>query len=91
MLFIQPPVSLHGQLYFREWFYYLGYTVPNFDQMENNRICLQVNWNRDPKFIDAFEKGMTGKLVGILKLFAEYCSMNEKENAFYSFRKRNVC
>merc|ERR1719361_564919 len=28
-----PPASLHGQLYFREWFYLLSYTVENFDKM----------------------------------------------------------
>jgi len=56
----KPPMSLHGQLYFREWFYYLSYTVPNFDKMEGNPLCLQVDWEMDAAKIQQFKEGRTG-------------------------------
>ena len=30
---VQPPVSLHGQLLWREFFYCVGANTPNFDKM----------------------------------------------------------
>uniref|UniRef100_A0A6S9LDJ6 Cryptochrome/DNA photolyase FAD-binding domain-containing protein n=1 Tax=Heterosigma akashiwo TaxID=2829 RepID=A0A6S9LDJ6_HETAK len=44
-----PPVSLHGQLLWREFFYLCGYTVPNFGKMEGNPICKQVPWAEGPE------------------------------------------
>ena len=38
----KPPVSLVGQLYWREWFYTVGHVTPNFDKMEGNPISKQV-------------------------------------------------
>lgn len=38
----QPPVSLHGQLLWREFFTSCGYATPNFDRMEGNPICRQI-------------------------------------------------
>lgn len=36
-----PPVSLHGQLLWREYFYFYSYCTPNFDKMEvSNFPCL---------------------------------------------------
>ena len=32
----QPPVSLHGQLLWREFFYCVGANTPNFDKMVGN-------------------------------------------------------
>ncbi|KAK7491461.1 hypothetical protein BaRGS_00017290 [Batillaria attramentaria] len=37
----QPPVSLHGQLLWREMFYTVGAGTPNFDRMEGNPVCRQ--------------------------------------------------
>ncbi len=37
-----PPVSLLGQLYWREFFYLVGYSTPHFDRMAGNPICMQV-------------------------------------------------
>ncbi|KAI8905365.1 FAD binding domain of DNA photolyase-domain-containing protein [Powellomyces hirtus] len=39
-----PPVSLLGQLYWREFFYAVAAHTPNFDRMEGNPLCLQVPW-----------------------------------------------
>ena len=38
----QPPVSLLGQLYWREFYYTCAYNNENFAQMEGNPICKQV-------------------------------------------------
>ncbi len=43
--FTQPPCSLLGQLYWREFFYCASFGFPNFHQMKGNPVCKQVNWN----------------------------------------------
>ncbi|KAF8400694.1 hypothetical protein HHK36_013994 [Tetracentron sinense] len=37
-----PPVSLVGQLLWRDFFYTVAFGTPNFDQMKGNRICKQL-------------------------------------------------
>lgn len=39
-----PPVSLDGQLLWREFFHCQGRANPYFDKMEENPICLQIDW-----------------------------------------------
>lgn len=39
-----PPVSLDGQLLWREFFHCSGRTNPYFDKMEENPVCLQIDW-----------------------------------------------
>lgn len=61
----KPPVSLLGQLYWREFFYLNGHTVPNFDRMEGNPICKQIPWRKDgdaetERLLEAWEEGRTG-------------------------------
>ena len=56
----QPPQSLHGQLFFREWFYLCSYVTPNWEQMEGNPLCRQVPWGRDPQLLQAWKEGRTG-------------------------------
>jgi cryptochrome len=56
----QPPVSLHGQLLWREFFYLCGYGVPNFYQMEGNPICRQIPWQSDDALLKAWEESRTG-------------------------------
>jgi cryptochrome len=43
----QPPVSLLGQLMFRELFHALMATNANFGAMENNPMCRQIEWDSD--------------------------------------------
>ncbi|KAI8474142.1 MAG: FAD binding domain of DNA photolyase-domain-containing protein [Monoraphidium minutum] len=38
----KPPVSLRGQLLWREFFYAVGSATPNFQRMEGNPICKQA-------------------------------------------------
>ncbi|XP_067056147.1 cryptochrome-1-like [Acropora muricata] len=56
----QPPVSLHGQLLWREFFYTVAYGTPNFNKMKDNPVCLQVNWDENEEFIHAWTEARTG-------------------------------
>jgi cryptochrome len=55
-----PPVSLEGQMLWREFFYAIGASTPNFDRMEGNPICKQLAWEYNPDLILAWEEGRTG-------------------------------
>ncbi|KAJ8299334.1 hypothetical protein KUTeg_023394 [Tegillarca granosa] len=50
-----PPVSLHGQLLWREFFYTVGSVTPNFDKMEGNPVCTQVPWQHNPDHLEAWK------------------------------------
>ncbi|EFN51376.1 hypothetical protein CHLNCDRAFT_7260, partial [Chlorella variabilis] len=56
----QPPVSLRGQLLWREFFTLCGAAIPNFDRMAGNPICKQIPWVDDPERIAAWEHSRTG-------------------------------
>ena len=50
----RPPVSLLGQLYWREFYYVAAMGTPNYGKMVGNPLCLQVDWRlrdgwSDPK------------------------------------------
>ncbi|CAH2320415.1 6-4 photolyase [Pelobates cultripes] len=55
-----PPVSLHGQLLWREFFYTAGVGVPNFNKMEGNPVCVQVDWSDNQEHLKAWSEGRTG-------------------------------
>lgn len=55
-----PPVSLHGQLLWREFFYLQSYATPNFDRMEGNAQCKQIPWERNEAILLAWKEGRTG-------------------------------
>lgn len=55
-----PPESLLGQIYFREMFYLLAASTPNFDKEKGNPHCLQVDWAKTPAFVKAWTEGKTG-------------------------------
>ena len=56
----QPPVSLTGQLLWREFFYTCGSYIPNFDKMEGNPICKQVDWDTNDEYLSAWREARTG-------------------------------
>ena len=56
----QPPMSLHGQLLWREFFYLCSVTTPNHDKMIGNPQCKQIPWRRDEAMIDAWKNARTG-------------------------------
>jgi cryptochrome len=56
----QPPVSLRGQLLWREFFYCAAAATPNFGRMEGNAVCRQVTWQDNEDFVKAWEESRTG-------------------------------
>jgi len=52
----KPPVSLEGQLMWREMAYLIGYTTPNFDKMNNNPVCIQVPWKTKENSKESLKK-----------------------------------
>lgn len=56
----KPPVSLHGQLMWREYNTLMGYTTPNFDRMIGNPVARQIPWDNDPMLLDAWKNSQTG-------------------------------
>jgi len=56
----KPPVSLIGQLYWREFYYTVAAATANFDRMVGNPICCQVPWDRNPDALEAWTRGRTG-------------------------------
>ena len=56
----RPPVSMQGQLMWREFNYLLGSTTPNWDRIEDNPMCRTIPWDNDAKLLKAWEEGRTG-------------------------------
>jgi cryptochrome len=57
----QPPVSLHGQILWREFFYSCGSHIRNFDKMKGSAIARQIPWRTDQKASEDFKKWATGQ------------------------------
>ncbi|XP_055693003.1 cryptochrome-1-like isoform X2 [Lutzomyia longipalpis] len=55
-----PPLSLHGQLLWREFFYCAATKNPNFDKMSGNPICVQIPWDRNAEALAKWANGQTG-------------------------------
>uniref|UniRef100_A0AAY4EBE2 Photolyase/cryptochrome alpha/beta domain-containing protein n=1 Tax=Denticeps clupeoides TaxID=299321 RepID=A0AAY4EBE2_9TELE len=55
-----PPLSLFGQLLWREFFYTAATNNPNFDRMESNPICVQIPWDHNPEALAKWAEGRTG-------------------------------
>ena len=55
-----PPVSLVGQLFWREFFYVCGSSITNFDKMKGNPICRQIPWEKNQEYLSAWKEGRTG-------------------------------
>ncbi|XP_059916744.1 cryptochrome-2 [Gadus macrocephalus] len=55
-----PPLSLFGQLLWREFFYTAATINPNFDRMEGNPICVQIPWDQNPQALAKWAEGRTG-------------------------------
>nr|2WB2_A Chain A, PHOTOLYASE [Drosophila melanogaster]2WQ6_A Chain A, RE11660P [Drosophila melanogaster]2WQ7_A Chain A, RE11660P [Drosophila melanogaster]3CVU_A Chain A, RE11660p [Drosophila melanogaster]3CVV_A Chain A, RE11660p [Drosophila melanogaster]3CVY_A Chain A, RE11660p [Drosophila melanogaster] len=56
----QPPVSLIGQLMWREFYYTVAAAEPNFDRMLGNVYCMQIPWQEHPDHLEAWTHGRTG-------------------------------
>lgn len=49
-----PPVSLMGQMYWREFYFTAAAGTPNFDKMVGNPVCVQVPWDKNEKYLEAW-------------------------------------
>ncbi|XP_050419661.1 cryptochrome-1-like isoform X2 [Adelges cooleyi] len=56
----RPPLSLHGQLLWRDFFYCASTNNPNFDKMIDNPICVQIPWNSNIQALSKWANGQTG-------------------------------
>jgi len=56
----KPPVSLHGQMMWREYNYLYSYTTPNFDRMVGNPVARQIPWDESPEILEKFRNSQTG-------------------------------
>ncbi|XP_053601668.1 cryptochrome-1-like isoform X2 [Plodia interpunctella] len=57
---VRPPLSLHGQILWREFFYCAATRNPNFDRMEGNPICVQIPWEKNQEALVKWASGQTG-------------------------------
>ena len=56
-----PPVSIHGQILFREMFYLLSRSTVNWDQDSDNSQCKEIEWGElNQAHLEAWELGQTG-------------------------------
>jgi cryptochrome len=55
-----PPVSLEGQLLWREFFTHTSFCYENFDRMAGNAICKQIPWEASEEALRAWKEGRTG-------------------------------
>ncbi|XP_046598257.1 cryptochrome-1 isoform X2 [Neodiprion lecontei] len=55
-----PPLSLHGQLLWREFFYCAATRNPSFDRMQGNPICVQIPWDKNAEALAKWANGQTG-------------------------------
>jgi len=59
----KPPVSLEGQLYWREMSYLIACCIPNFDKQVGNPVSKQLDWYTGPEaeeILKKWEMGQTG-------------------------------
>ena len=56
----EPPLSLYGQLLWREFFYAAANRNPNFDRMSGNPICVQIPWDRNSEALAKWASAKTG-------------------------------
>ncbi|XP_053280066.1 cryptochrome-1 [Pleuronectes platessa] len=55
-----PPLSLYGQLLWREFFYTTATNNPRFDKMEGNPICVRIPWDKNPEALAKWAEAKTG-------------------------------
>ena len=56
----KPPVSLHGQMIWREYNYLHSYTTPHFDRMVSNPKARQIPWDNDDELLNKWRNSQTG-------------------------------
>ncbi|GFT83862.1 cryptochrome-1 [Nephila pilipes] len=57
---VNPPLSLHGQILWREFFYCAATNNPKFDHMIGNSMCVQIPWDVNSEALAKWTNGQTG-------------------------------
>jgi len=55
-----PPMSLYCQLVWRDFFFTLASKNPNMDTIENNPLCIQMDWEMNEEHLQCWKEGRTG-------------------------------
>ncbi|PFX23560.1 Cryptochrome-1 [Stylophora pistillata] len=55
-----PPLSLFSFLLWRDFYFLIGSKNPTFHQMENNPLCLQIEWEDNGFAVEQWKEGQTG-------------------------------
>ena len=57
----QPPVSLHGQLLWRDFNTLMAHSAgANWGKIEGNKYCRPISWSSDEVLLEAWKNGQTG-------------------------------
>mmetsp|Transcript_45032 Transcript_45032/g.50467 ORF Transcript_45032/g.50467 Transcript_45032/m.50467 type:complete len:596 (+) Transcript_45032:97-1884(+) len=61
----KPPVSLHGQILWRDFNNLMAHNANKnhpgcWNNIEGNKYCRQIPWDDDPQLLEAWKKGKTG-------------------------------
>ena len=57
----QPPVSLHGQMLWRDFNNLVAHSAgESWGQIEGNKYCRPIPWSHDEKLLEAWKNGQTG-------------------------------
>lgn len=56
----QPPVSLDGQLIWRDFYHLSAAGTPAYARMAGNAVCKQIDWRSDPAAVAAWAESRTG-------------------------------
>lgn len=71
-----PPLSLHGQLLWREFFYCAATRNPNFDKMTGNPICVQIPWDKNAEALAKWANVSDGILSLFVARFINYAPLS---------------
>jgi cryptochrome len=74
--YTKPPVSLEGQLIWREFFYTCSAFTPNFDKMVGNPICRQIPWGEGPIYEARFMVRTNGLQIKLMSCQNKGCVLD---------------
>ena len=77
----KPPVSLHGQMLWRDFNNLMAHNANSnhpgcWNRIEGNKYCRKIPWDDDPQLLEAWKKGLTGKFPFGLNLSNLHYSFN---------------
>lgn len=72
-------MSLHGQLLWREFFYTASLGIPNFNKMEGNSVCTQVDWDKNTEYLAAWREVPSLYSCCAMKKL-KFCEMMESQS-----------